>query len=470
MRLDTALSLVSVFAPLALARPWTPSDECPTTIRTRISSNPCAFDPKSLQCTTGKPRFTSMDVVHAALSHCPNITGLDLRVTTTGCTEIPDRWDFPLNPAGGEKYPPLKSLRLEGYDFGTPIPDRFDREAWMFPIPYYWNINFSKDLYWWVPDGTWCGQVATWFWEGHWKTWMQLRAQPRKQKEKTNLGLWLDAMDWSSIEELAFIGETEITDEMIEKLPSRLHSLKMLETTKTSFINALDNNTLTHFKWVGSSKAGSLLWLLEQQGDSLQSLEFRCEELWCSEFARSSDIAILSNMTRNLTHLTTNVPRNGTWPLESLQAIASLPHLQSADLYFHIQSDCARQREDMASDMNRNFKQEYGYDYCKGEDQFQQPFVDKAAADELFAHMQECNSGGQLKNVTFWIGDWKRPWDGALWIPPWADERRSKVVCGTEAKTKEYGWCVVEEGETYWQRRYGGPEYEDEDEDEELDW
>lgn len=56
-----------------------------------------------------------MDAVHAALSNCPNIETLDLRVTGLGCSEWPDRWDFPFNPTGGEKYPNLASLRLEGY-------------------------------------------------------------------------------------------------------------------------------------------------------------------------------------------------------------------------------------------------------------------------------------------------------------------------------------------------------------------
>jgi len=467
MRVQTALSIGLILSPVALARPWTPSDGCPTTIKTVISSDPC-YTLDSYGCKKG-PQFTGMDVLHTALLSCPNITDLDLRVTGLGCSEWPNRWNFPFHPAGGDKYPPLKSLRLEGYHFGIPgqsAESGWDREAWVFPKPYYWTTKFSDDLFWWFPDGSWCGQVATWVWKGHWRTWMQWRQQPLEQKEKSNFGLWLDAMDWSNIEDLTIIGRREITDEMIEKLPSRLASLTKLETTNAYFINALEKNTLTHLKWIGTSRNCTLPSILEHQGSSLQDLEFRCEELSCRNFGRASDITVLSNMTRNLTHLTINVPRNGTWPFESLQAIASLPHLERADLYMNIQSDCVKQRPSITYNTYEAWEQKHGADYCRGEDQFQRPFVDQVGANELFAYMKESNPSGRLTNVTFWVGDWSRSWDGPLYQPPWAEGRSAKAVCGTEGKTNGDEWCVVEGGHRYWRMRHS---YYDGWGDDELD-
>jgi hypothetical protein len=456
MRLDTLLSIISVLAPLALARPWKLSDGCPSTIKTTVSSDPCSYGEDSYRCTK-EPQFSTMETVHLALSKCPNITELDLRVTGLGCSEWPDRYNFPFQPAGGEKYPRLKSLRLEGYQFGK---RSWGREAW--EIPKIGHYDWRYDWFWWVPDGTWSGQMATWVWEGHWKTWMQWRTQPQEQREKTNLGLWLDAMDWSGIEELMVVGKWGMTDEVIEKLPSRLPSLTKLEATNVSFINALDNNTLTHLKFVDEYEPHDLSSILEHQGQSLQSLEFRCEELSC-RFTPDFDLdfAILPNKTRNLTHLSINVPRNGTWPLESLQTIASLPHLQSAELYMNIQSECVQQRPEDYGSKRKEWDKEHGAGYCEGEDQFQQPFVDVEGANKMFGHMKEHNPSGELANVTFWVGDWSRPWDGPLYFPDWAEGRRSKVVCKDTKISDAGSSCVVENGAQYWRREDVYSEYWD---------
>jgi hypothetical protein len=129
MRLDAILSVISALAPLALARPWELSHGCPSTIKTTVSSDPCSYGEDSYRCTK-EPQFSTMDIVHRALSNCPNITELDLRVTGLGCSEWPDRYNFPFQPAGGEKYPRLESLKLEGYQFGR---RSWGREAWELP-------------------------------------------------------------------------------------------------------------------------------------------------------------------------------------------------------------------------------------------------------------------------------------------------------------------------------------------------
>jgi len=454
MHLTTLFSFASFLTPFALARSWKPSDGCPTTIKTVVSSDPCSYS-GSYRCTLS-PQFSTMDTVHAALTTCPNISALDLRVTGLGCSEWPDRWNFPFDPAGGEKYPALKSLRLEGYRFDK---GAWGREPWEFPKMRYYE-NWKYDWLWWFPDGRWTGEMASWVWGGRWRTWVRWRMLPVEQRVKSNFGLWLDAMDWSGVEELMI---DRISDEVLEKLPGRLQGLKELETTNGSFVEALASNTLTHLEWVGHSEPRDLPAILARQGESLQSLEFRCEELSCPSFAPEFDISILPNMTRNLTHLSINVPRNGTWPLESLQTIASLPHLRSADLYLNLQSKCRRQKPDDYGQRHREWERKYGTNYCTGEDQFQKPFVDKEGAEELFGYMKEKNDGGELTNVTFWVGDWSRPWDGPLYFPPWGEGRSAKVMCSTEDKTGEEGWCVIEAGKEYWKGQRDYPqEWDDE--------
>ncbi|KAF2822473.1 hypothetical protein CC86DRAFT_300976 [Ophiobolus disseminans] len=243
-----------------------------------------------------------------------------------------------------------------------------------------------------------------------------------------------------------------LTDEVLEKLPARLFSLKKLETTNVSFIDALPNHTLTHLKWVGNIEGVNLSNILNQQGKSLQSLEFRHNELESSIFTSGFDISVLPKMARNLTHVGINIPRNGTWPLESLKTVASLPHLKSADLWMNLQSECRRQKPNGHDRIQRDWEREHGRDVCKDEEQFQQPFVGKEGAEGIFAYMKEHNRVGELEDVTFWVGDWARPWDGPLYFPVWGEGKSSKVECTSAGlKTDDTdGKCVVERGEKYW--------------------
>ncbi|KAH8724911.1 hypothetical protein GQ44DRAFT_708003 [Phaeosphaeriaceae sp. PMI808] len=282
-----------------------------------------------------------------------------------------------------------------------------------------------------------------------WKTWAQWLVSGQEQRKKSHLDLWTDAMDWSQVEELRI---DPIEDEVLEKLPGRLTGLRKLETANMSFLRAMKDNTLTQLTWIERSNSKNLPFLLEHQGISLQRLEFRCDELACPNFTPNFDISIIANMTRNLTHLSINVARNGTWPLETLQAIAKLQHLRSADLYFNIQSSCAQEREsDYLHFLDEN--------YCKEEDQFQRPFVDKEGAEELFSYMRKHSQGEELTHVTFWVGDWASPSDGLVHPPPWAQDRRSKITCSTEKKGKNDVRCVVESGDKYWEHKWAGGQY-----------
>jgi hypothetical protein len=420
MRITIIVKLLSILLPFTFARSWNTNDECPSKIKTTVSSDPCKYSTEGYRCST-EPEFDTMEAVHNALKHCPNISSLDLRVTSLGCSEWPERYDFPFTRSVGDKYANLTSLRLEGYNFGKP---RF--------VGGVRNKNLVS---------TWLEKLS--------KFSEALRPQRVMQvlkpaNDKTHLDLWLDAMDWSYVEEFA-IDNRDITDEVLAKLPLHLTSLRKLETTNTSFITALPNNTLTHIKSVGPSNTTDLSAILTHQ-NSLSSLEFRRPEHAYAPFTTGFDISILPTLAHNLTHIAINIPRNGTWPLETLATIASLPKLESADLYMNIASECTRQRS--SSDL---FDGRKWYKECLGEEQFQQPFVSREAAEEVFGYMKSVKDGVALRNVTFWVGDWTRGWDGALYLPEWLEGKRARVDCGVEGGEEEaLGECKVVTGEEYW--------------------
>ena len=414
MRPITIISLlVSIIPHLVSAHSWTPDDVCPTEIKVTIPN--------------GRSDFGTMVSVHDALSHCPNISSLDLRVTLNGCSSWPDRWNFPFSYNGGETYPTLKKLRLDGYDFSSV---ESTRPPWLMPR--------TVGLFDWLK-------------RGHWKPWLQAQVygMPQLAPPKSNLDLWLGAMNWSEIDELAIDG-CEHTNEVIAKIPPYLHSLRRLESTNIPFIEALPNNTITHLTWVGPHKHGDLANILDRQGATLQELEFRCNEMGCPLMRNKFNLSIIPDMAPNLMHLSVNIPRNGSWPLDSFHTIASLPQLRSLEIYSNLQSDCQRQKPEPYTKTGLEYLKEYGMNYCRGEDQFQEPLLNENSAEDLFYFIQQANVGGALQNVTFRIGDWTPPWDGPLYFPPWIEDRKVEIVCSARGEVEGERRCELIRSYGYW--------------------
>jgi hypothetical protein len=418
MQIPILFSLLSILTTSTSARSWVTSDKCPNKIKTVISDD-CYGDTSP----TKDVEFDTLDSIHAALTSCPNITKLDLRISDMGCMKSPDVRDFPFDSLGGERFANLTSVRLEGYEFtGRPwwkeSPEESAIVQWL-----------NKDL----------AAVKI-----HKLVQRLLNLVPKK----THLDLWMNAMDWSRVEELAITGALGdgITDEVVSKLAPRLTSLRSLESRNTLFIAALPENILTHLKYIGYTyTTDDLSAILAQQGKSLENLEFHRPELEHGPFLPNSlDLSVLSAKTSSLTHLAISIPRNGTWPLESLRIIASLPHLRSLDVYLNLQSLCAQQRSPYAAYMN------YGIEKCRGEEQYQLPFVDKHGAEEMFGYLKEEKKGVKLKNVTFYVGDWMEgERDVSCLGKDWFEGRKAKVVCRDD-RVGDEGWCIVEAGKEYW--------------------
>jgi hypothetical protein len=454
MRVAIILKLLSVVAPFAFARSWTTQDECPTHIKTTVSDDPCEYGGR--ECND-KPEFRNMDSIHTALSNCPSIETLDLRVTGLGCSEWPSRWDFPFNPSGGETYPNLTSLRLEGYNFGNhPIT-----------IPPQ-ESNMDTLLRWWqnlmatypVESQRTDQNVSSMDILSHWSQNIIAMIQPQNAFKrtsavppKTNLDLWLSAMDFSHLKDLK-LHPRIISSEVLHKLPPRLTSLERLGTTNTSFITALPKNSLTHLTYVGAARYHhDLKNILAHHGPSLQSLEFRKPEQESAPFIPTFSHSLLNPKDMpKLQHIAIDVPRNGThWPFPTLSKIASLPTLESADIYMNIASPCMQQRPQRWERAHWN---EGWTEICQGEERFQQPYVTEKGGLEVFKYMRENKVGHELKNLTIFLGDWERGWDGPLSEPGWLEGKRAKVTCGLEGGSKGEGGekevCKFEAGSSCW--------------------
>lgn len=287
-----------------------------------------------------------------------------------------------------------------------------------------------------------------WVFSGNaWKHWKSRSLDP-SQRNKNNLELWLDAMDWSQIESLGVVGHSDALQPI-----SHLDSLRTLEYSvgdaedALKFIQGLKNASLTHLVRTDGPLL-PLSLILEHQGESLQSLDLYNIETMArpSPTYNDSELELLSHMAPNLNHLSINLHRNGTWPLESLKLIASIPSLQSLDLWLDITSDCRRQAPEEYTSKFSNW--ELVNQHCKGEGQYQQPFVNDTSSLEAFEYMRENKVGVSLKNVTFRVGDWSRSWDGPLYFPDWLEGRRAAVECS--APNDEDAFCIVTKGQDYW--------------------
>lgn len=117
----------------------------------------------------------------------------------------------------------------------------------------------------------------------YYNKWAEQQLLPRKQRWKSGLDLWLDAMEWEGVEELS-INRQSMIPEVVSKLPPRMSSLRQLETAHLPFIQALKKNSLTNLSWIGPSTSHDLTTILNHHGESLQRLEFLCPEVTCPEF------------------------------------------------------------------------------------------------------------------------------------------------------------------------------------------
>ena len=408
-------------------------DLCPTAIRQTIP----AYYSWSYGELVERPAFSSMADIHAALLRCPDIATLQVRATFVGCDGSPDRFNFPFDPRGSNRYPSAPQvLSLEGYDADeiqySPCEDRFAPS---------WRERLTL---WTQPRRAWqC---------------LDYVPLPEAQRNKTNLDLWLDAMDFSQIHTLQLnhtSGRYTLTEQVVQKLPSRLTSLKSLtvcDTVGEQFILALPKSSLRHLSWQnpGDDDKNTALPdslpplepVLRHQGSLLLSLDYHTDEY--DSLARPTlsveELGQLVTLAPALQSLALDLNRqpDGTesggqhWPWESLRVLAQgLAELTDLTIYFDLASECHREE---------SRTNPWGM-YKPGEarnctEHHAQPRLNQTSAAEMARFLWQHRASQRLRRVSFRAGDWTRPWDGPLTGGDrWLEGRRESVDCRMDHPT-----------------------------------
>ncbi|KAJ4368493.1 hypothetical protein N0V86_009398 [Didymella sp. IMI 355093] len=386
--------------------PWNVSEPCPTAIVARPHRGPdCIKNPNGWDC-----RFPNMTVAHSALVHCPNVETLEVHLDVGGCEgSVRDLSAFPF--ASGDTYPPLKSLRLDGYKFGG--LEIIEQEQDFHSVGCVGPARKSEwDKTWmWDNDNEWNAETNT-----------RLLQEWEKQggKPKTNLDMWLEAMDWSQLEELSIDTRRSAMLDAITELPKRLTSLKHLHLNILPFIEGLKNQTLETLHWIGPTHSGALSTILSQQSQTLKTLEYRCDEFTCPHWP--DHIPLPLPPLSNLTHLTVNLPRNpnATWPLAHLSSLAQIPSLESLTLYFRMQRPC---KENI---MHNSHPSCFPFPSCYEPESFETPYLNASTARYMFSYLRSENESKNLTAVTFKTGDWQGL---NMMIEPFIAHRQAVVEC-----------------------------------------
>jgi hypothetical protein len=191
-----------------------------------------------------------------------------------GCSDWPDRFNFPFDPRGGEQYASTPAiLSLDGYED--------DKSEWdscrdRFNDPWNPRLGFLSQ-----PSAAW--QCLRSFF------------LPAAQRNKTNFDLWLDAMDFSRIHTLQLNntrGRYMLTEKVARTLGPRLHSIESLlvhNAVAEQLMLALPDVSLKHLSWESpmegceiceddASGESHLQRILERHGRTLKSLEYRTSE------------------------------------------------------------------------------------------------------------------------------------------------------------------------------------------------
>lgn len=326
------------------------------------------------------------------------------------------------------KYPSLKRLSLDGYSFDG----LYAREEEDMADP---NTVTDVVLY----EDEWDAYEAQWSHNAYVDRWNEEKMRDWEVaggKPKTNLDMWIEKMDWSQLEELSInTARSEMVD-VETLLPQRVKGLKALSLDSLPFIRGLREHQLDKLVWVGKTRAGQLTEILELQGRSLKSLEYRCHEKTCVTWPEHVNVSALPVLAPELQHVSINLPRhNGTWPFEELRTLAAMPALKTADLFFQMQPECLLYgqylgRYHRCGNAYREWRDEsWATGSCREDNRFASPMLDSRTALEIFTFMRAHKFGEELTKVTFETGYWLGPYDGPLRGDEFLDDRRTMIIC-----------------------------------------
>jgi hypothetical protein len=86
--------------------------------------------------------------------------------------------------------------------------------------------------------------------------------------------MWIEAMDWSQLEELSINAARSEMVDVGAQLPQRLTNLKTLYLDSLPFVQGPREYQLEKLVWVSKTEAGQLDEIIELQGQNLKSLGY----------------------------------------------------------------------------------------------------------------------------------------------------------------------------------------------------
>ncbi|KAK4236689.1 hypothetical protein C8A03DRAFT_35378 [Achaetomium macrosporum] len=186
------------------------------------------------------------------------------------------------------------------------------------------------------------------------------------------MDLWLDAMDFSRIHTLQLNytdGRYILTEQVAQKLPNRVTSLSSLAVhhfIAESFILALPNNTLNHFRVPPTLSLNDL--------DQIAKLA-----------------PGLRNLKVDLSRQLNGSKETLDWSWEKLRLLAEkLPQLTDLTVYFGLGSECHRPSARQGG---------WSENGCVGLDRYAKPLLTETVAADMARFLSQHKAGQRLKSV-----------------------------------------------------------------------
>ena len=364
--------------------------------------------------------------IYKTLISCPAIHTLDLRLSQGGCVAGDDPWCFDFSPR--DRFPPLKHLSLHGYDFDN------TRGRWRHRLSREHDISYSSWNF--LADMTGVDSL-----------------RPKKQflepPSASNLDQWRSAMDWSQLESLKV---ADTNPRFLQKMMGRLPSLTSLTLggDGTNERDEIINQTLRFLKASPPLSSLSLHgyttsinWtdILPQHGDTLRALEIH---EWESPNALEPTPALsLSQLQRVkddcplLEDLSVRLNRNGSWPYDVIDTLATFESLKKLQLWLELGMDKHQGEQFYYAPISHR---------KTGEDDYRQPRVNSSSALSLFHHLRAQKKGVELQQLVLYVGDFGRHYDGGMRFQDWGEGLEEIHECNIfsrdgHGESEGEAWC-----------------------------
>lgn len=276
---------------------------------------------------------------------------------------------------------------------------------------------------------------------------------------ESNLDKWLQAMDFSQIEELHLAQEEKTPYTRLKNLTSLRHlsfdwgnSRPEVPEERVEFIRSvppLESLSITigppyyYAEGIKNRTQFPLLTILETHGASLQSLSLKQREGQEAHLRRPmlslTDLSAIQDSCPHLKHLSLDIDRNAStgWPNATFRAITQISSLDSLTLRFEIGADLH----------GRGEPGDYGWNPAglDGAGPFREPRMSLEVAQKLFDDLWAKKVGEELRQVKFVVGDHEdKAYSGPLYFPSWEEGRDRMFVCEIANADQRNSSCTVE--------------------------